>query len=118
MSSSTPVTRITPNETQARVAKSLRRRYWAECRFRFYGLVVVLFGIVFVVFLFGTIFFKGASSFRQSYIKVEVFYDPAIIAPNGGMPSAQDIANADYQAIIRAGLRKMFPQVEGRKDVR
>jgi len=118
MSSPTPVARITPKETQARVAKSLRRRYWAERRFRFYGLAAVLLGIVFVVFLFGTIFFKGASSFRQSYIKVEVFYDPAIIAPNGGMPSAQDIANADYQAIIRTGLRKLFPQVEGRKDIR
>jgi phosphate transport system permease protein len=110
--------RQTPKETQARVARSLRRRYWAERRFRFYGLAAVLLGIVFVVFLFGTIFFKGASSFRQSYIKVDVFYDPAIIAPNGGMPSAQDIANADYQAIIRAGLKAQFPQVESRKDVR
>jgi phosphate transport system permease protein len=115
---SAPAARRTPKETQERVAKSLRRRYWAERRFRMYGLGAVLLGIVFVVFLFGTIFFKGASSFRQSYVKVEVFYDPAIIAPNGGMPSAQDIANADYQSIIRAGLRKRFPQVESRKDVR
>jgi phosphate transport system permease protein len=114
----TPVARITPKETQERVAKSLRRRYWAERRFRFYGLAAVLLGIVFVVFLFGTIFFKGASSFRQSYVKVDVFYDPAILAPNGGMPSAQDLANADYQAIVRAGLRARFPQVESRKDVR
>jgi phosphate transport system permease protein len=112
------VARITPKQTQERVAKSLRRRYWAERRFRFYGLAAVLLGIVFVVFLFGTIFFKGASSFRQSYVKVDVFYDPAILAPNGGTPSAKDLADADYQAIVRAGLRARFPQVESRKDVR
>lgn len=109
--------RRTPKETQAQVARSLRRRYWAERRFRFYGLAAVLLGIVFVVFLFGTIFFKGASSFRQSYIKVEVFYDPAILDP-ANTHKAEDIRNADFQAIVRAGLKQLFPQVESRKDVR
>lgn len=115
----TPATpaRRTPKETQAQVARSLRRRYWAERRFRFYGLAAVLLGIVFVVFLFGTIFFKGASSFRQSYIKVEVFYDPAILDP-ANTHKAEDIRNADFQSIIRAGLKQLFPQVESRKDVR
>src|SRR3569833_2303585 len=109
--------RRTPQETQERVAKSLRRRYWAERRFRAYGLGAVLLGILFVVFLFGTIFFKGASSFRQSYIKVDVFYDPAIIDPSG-THKAEDIRNADFQAIVRAGLKQRFPQVESRKEVR
>src|SRR4051812_22995245 len=109
--------RRTPKETQEQVAKGLRRRYWAERRFRFYGLSAVLLGIVFVLFLFGTIFFKGASSFRQSYLKVDVFYDPAIIDPSG-THDAQAIRDADFQAIVRAGLKQRFPQVESRKDVR
>ncbi|MEJ0040660.1 MAG: phosphate ABC transporter permease PstA [Gammaproteobacteria bacterium] len=109
--------RRTPKETQARVALSLRRRYWSELRFRAYGLSAVLLGIVFVVFLFGTIFMKGASSFRQTYISLDVFYDPAIIDPNN-THKAEDIANADYQAIVRASLRARFPAVESRKDIR
>src|SRR5689334_23558280 len=109
--------RRTPKETQAQVARSLRRRYWAERRFRFYGMGAVLLGIVFVVFLFGTIFFKGASSFRQTYVKLDVFYDPAIIDPTNSH-KAEDIANADYQAIIRAAMKHRFPQVEGRKETR
>jgi phosphate transport system permease protein len=112
-----PSRRLTPKETQAQVAKGLRRRYWAERRFRFYGLSAVLLGIVFVLFLFGTIFLKGASSFRQSYLKVDVFYDPAIITPSGA-GKTEEIANADYAAIIRAGVRARFPQVESRKDIR
>ncbi len=113
----TPAARRTPKETQEQVAKGLRRRYWSERRFRFYGLSAVLLGIVFVVFLFGTIFFKGASSFRQSYIKVDVFYDPAILDPSNSH-KAEDIRGADFQAIVRAGLKQRFPQVESRKDVR
>jgi phosphate transport system permease protein len=107
----------TPQETQARVAKSLRRRYWAERRFQVYGMLAVFFGIVFVLFLFASIFVKGASSFRQSYVKLDVFYDPAIIDP-AGTRKLDDLRSADYQAIVRAAIRERFPQVEGRKNQR
>lgn len=111
------VSRRSPQETRARVAKSLRRRYWAEQRFRLYGMLAVFVGIAFVVFLFATIFMKGASVFRQSYVKLDVFYDPAIIDP-AGTRKPNDIRDADYQAIVRAALKERFPQVEGRKNVR
>src|SRR6185295_6673719 len=111
------VTALTPRETQARVARSLRRRYWAERRFRTYGLLAVCLGIVFVLFLFVTIFIKGASTFRQAYLKLDVFYDPQIIDPNGTR-KATEIAAADYAAIVRAALKTRFPQVEGRKPTR
>jgi len=107
----------TPQQTQELVAKSLRRRYWAERRFRFYGLAAVLLGIAFVLFLFVTIFSKGFSTFQQSYIKAEVFYDPAIIDPTGAR-NPEDLAAADYQAIVREAMRKRFPQVEGRGPTR
>src|SRR5262245_58013285 len=95
----TPVApRRTPQETQERVARSLKRRYWAERRFQFYGQAAVALGIVFVLFLFTSIFLKGASTFRQSYIKVDVFYDPAVIDPAGSR-KPEDIANADYQGL-------------------
>jgi phosphate transport system permease protein len=111
------VARRTPKETQERVARSLKRRYWAEKRFRMYGMAAVFLGIVFVLFLFATIITKGASTFRQSYVKLDVFYDPAIIDP-AGTRKAEDIANADYQAIVRAALKERFPNVEGRRDSR
>jgi phosphate transport system permease protein len=109
--------RRTPKETQVQVAKSLRRRYWAERRFQIYGMLAVFFGIVFVVFLFGSIFTKGISTFRQAYLKLDVFYDPAIIDP-AGTRKPEDIANADYQGIVRAALKDRFPQIEGRRDTR
>ena len=68
-------------QTRSLVEKSLRRRYWAERRFRFYGLGAVLLGVVFVVFLFGTIIAKGYSAFRQATVTLEVTFDPAVIDP-------------------------------------
>jgi phosphate transport system permease protein len=107
----------TAQETRDRVARSLRRRYWAERRFRAYGLLAVLFGIAFVVFLFATVIGKGASVFRQSYVQLEVLYDPAVIDPAGTKRPA-DLMAADYQALIRAALKERFPGVEGRKETR
>ncbi|MGA0799910.1 MAG: phosphate ABC transporter permease PstA [Steroidobacteraceae bacterium] len=103
--------------TQQQVRNSLARRYRAERRFRFYGLAAVSAGIAFVVFLFGTIFAQGRSVFQQSYVKLEVFYDPETLDPSGDR-NPDDLVVADYQALIRASLREEFPQVEGRRELR
>ena len=70
-----------------------------------------------VVFLFFTILSKGLSVFRQAYVQVEVFYDPAIIDPAGSRRQS-DLADADYQALIRSSLKQRFPAVEGRRETR
>ena len=74
-------------------------------------------GLAFVVFLFGTIFAQGLSVFQQSYVKVEIFYDPEIIDP-AGTRNPDDLVTADYQALVREALKARFPQVEGRRDLR
>jgi phosphate transport system permease protein len=107
----------TAAQTQEKVARSLRRRYWAERRFRAYGLTAVLLGIGFVVFLFTTIVGQGVSVFRQAYVQLEVFFDPQVIDPAGARNLA-DLAGADYQSLVRAALRERFPQVEGRRASR
>ena len=110
-------TNRTAGETQVLVTRSLARRYRAERRFRFYGLSAVVAGLAFVVFLFGTIFAQGLSVFQQSYVEVEIFYDPEIIDPSGTR-NPDDLVTADYQALVREALKARFPQVEGRRDLR
>src|SRR4249920_1969827 len=104
-------------ETRAQVDRSLRRRHWAEWRFRAYGLLAVLIGIVFVFFMFGTIFSKGYSAFQQAKLTLEVFYDPQVIDPEGKRDPAA-LASANYATLLRASLRELFPEVQERKDVR
>jgi len=109
--------RKTAQETQAIVERSLRRRYWAERRFRAYGLAAVVSGMAFLVYLFFVIFSNGIGAFRQAEVRVDVFYDPAVIDP-AGTRRTEDLQAADYQALIRAALKKKFPDVEGRAATR
>ncbi|MBS0613598.1 MAG: phosphate ABC transporter permease PstA [Proteobacteria bacterium] len=101
----------------ALVERSIKRRRRAESRFRWYGRLAVFLGIFFVVVLFANIIGKGYGSFRQSYIRLEVGYDPALVEPDGSA-SAQSLAQGDYQAVARAALRALFPEVEGRANLK
>ena len=105
--------RLSAGETQAIVARSIRRRYWAERRFRVYGLGAVIAGMAFLVYLFFVIFSNGLGAFRQTELRLEVFYDPAIIDP-AGTRKPEDLQSADYPAVVRAALKERFKDVEGR----
>ncbi len=99
------------------VARGLRSRYRAETRFRLYGMAAVSIGMAFLAILFVTIIGKGWSAFRQSYVQLEVFYEREPLDIDG-TGSAESLAQGDYAALIKAALRKVFPDVEGRANLR
>jgi phosphate transport system permease protein len=105
--------RATAKETQAIVARSIRRRYWAERRFRAYGFAAVAAGMASLVYLFFVIFSNGIGAFRQAQVRLDLFYDPAIIDA-AGTRKPDDLQAADYQSLIRTALKAKFPEVEGR----
>ncbi len=100
-----------------RVAKLLRRRHWAERRFRAYGLMAVLLSIAFIGFLFVSIIGKGYRAFEQTYIRINVEYNAEQIDPNGKR-LATDLADGNYAALIKASLRAQFPDVVERSEQR
>jgi phosphate transport system permease protein len=114
----TPAAAETPAQrTRRLVEASLRRRYRAERRFRLYGILAVIFGLGFVAFLFSSIISSGWTVWQQSYIQLEIHYDPEIIDPEGNRdPKAID--SADYSALVKAAMREAFPEVEGRSNLR
>ena len=67
--SNTNKPRHTPQETQAIVARGLKRRYWAERRFRSYGFVAIVAALTFLVYLFFVIFSNGLGAFRQAEVQ-------------------------------------------------
>src|SRR4249920_720795 len=99
------------------VARGIKGRYRAEMRFKLYGLAAVSLGMLFLAVLFISIISKGWSAFRQTYVQLEVFYDPALLDPDGTGSQAA-LAQADYSALLKASLRTLFPQVEGRPNLR
>lgn len=102
-------------QTTAAIRSSLKKRYARERRFQWYGRVAVLIGFVFLFILLSDIFIKGAPAFTQHYIKLEIHFDAEQLGVS--QPATPDeIANADYAAVIKSGLRKMFPDVTSLKE--
>ncbi|HLS97218.1 MAG: phosphate ABC transporter permease PstA [Porticoccaceae bacterium] len=100
-----------------RVARGLKRRYRAERRFRFYGLLAVAFGLLSVAVLFYDIISKGAGAFRQTYIELELHYDPDVLGVYDLGDDSQ-VALGDYSGVIRAALQQRFPEYGSRNDRR
>ena len=101
---------LSPEETRRRVDASLKRRYRTERLFRSYGLLSVLLGVAFLVVLFTTIIGNGYSAFRQTYVRLDIRFDPATIDPDGKRDSAA-LASADYELLVKDSLRSLFPDV-------
>jgi phosphate transport system permease protein len=91
------------------VNKGLAKRYRAEKRFRFYGLLSILASLGFLSFLFLSIISDGYTAFRQTHVKLTVNIDPAVFEESA-------IATADYGGLIKAALRNRFPDVGGRNE--
>jgi phosphate transport system permease protein len=93
------------------VNRGLAGRYRAERRFRLYGLCAIIASLLFLALLFLSIVGKGYPAFEQTFIRLDIFFDPSIL-------HQEALAGADYQALIKQSLRKMFPDVTGRRDKR
>jgi len=99
------------------VNAGLKRRRAAERRFRWYGLIAISLGLAFVVLMFANIIGKGYPAFWQTYIQVPIKFDAAVLDPDGNR-DPQTLANADYAALVRTGMRQLFPSVQGRLELR
>ena len=99
------------------VRGTLPRRRRAERRFRNLGRLAVLVGLAFLALMFVSIVAKGYPAFRQTWVKLPVFFDPQVIDPNG-TGDEEVIGAADYGALVKASVRSLFPDVGGRRERR
>jgi phosphate transport system permease protein len=93
------------------VNRGLGKRYRAEKRFRMYGLAAIIASLTFLSLLFISIISNGYTAFQQTYIKLDIFFDPAEL-------QKEALATANYSALIKKSLREMFPEVKGRREKR
>jgi phosphate transport system permease protein len=93
------------------VQQGLDKRYQAEKRFQRWGIAAIVVSLVFLAVLFVSIAAKGYTAFWQTFVQLEVYFDPAVF--NRG-----DLKTADYPALVKKSLRQQFPEAKGRKDKR
>ncbi|MCY4220411.1 MAG: phosphate ABC transporter permease PstA [Thiotrichales bacterium] len=103
--------------TSEAMARRLAKRRAAERRFRAYGIVAITLAILALATLFTSIVGNGYTAFQQTYIALEVTYDPEVL----GLGEARDpkaLSGANYPGLVKKTMRDMFPDVKGRKDKR
>jgi len=93
------------------VNRGLGRRYRAERRFRLYGLLAIIASLLFLSLLFVSIIGNGYSAFQQTFISLDVFFDPDIL-------QQESLATANYQGLVKKTLSTMFPEAKSRGDKR
>lgn len=91
------------------IGRRLKKRYQAEKRFKFYGLLAIFLSLSFLLLLFISIIGNGYSAFQQTEIRLDVYFDPALI-------DTDNLANANFPGLVKQTLLKMFPQVKSRTE--
>ncbi|MDF1592476.1 MAG: phosphate ABC transporter permease PstA [Desulfobacterales bacterium] len=106
-----PISDKLPNRAQQIVDRSLAKRYRAERCFKFYGISAIALSLMFLSLLFINIISKGYTAFQQTFVELDIFFDPGIL-------NQEALVKADYGAIVKNALQAMFPDVQGRADKR
>jgi phosphate transport system permease protein len=105
------------SQRQNRIQAGLSRRRRGDRVFRFAGLAAICIALAFLAVLFGSIFSKGYSAFRQTVVLLEVHIDPGVIDSRGSR-DVKSLSRADYGALVKATLRDAFPEVTTRRQKR
>jgi phosphate transport system permease protein len=98
-----------------RIQASLGKRYARERRFKWYGRIAILLGFAFLLTLLTDIVLKGYPAFTQHFVKVTIEFDADAMGLSSA-PTADDLYQADYGAVLKRSLRDMFPDVSGRSE--
>ena len=99
------------------IKKSLMKRHLAESRFKTYGILGIISATVFLIVILSTIFIEGKSAFKSTYIKLDVFFDPSIIDPDGTR-DIDEIRFANYRKVIKKSLKNYFPEVIEKEEMK
>jgi len=99
------------------VEKTLARRRAQEIRFQRVGIGAIFLGVLFVSFLFINIISNGYGAFKQAYIKLDVFFDPQVIDPQGER-EMEVLSQADYSSLWKQSVRELFPTLTSRNEKR
>jgi len=100
-----------------KIRNSLKRRSRSELRFRWYGRLAILVGLVAVLLLFVDIVGKGHGAFRTTHIQLEIDYDRELLGINN-LADQVELGMANWDALLKSSLRNQFPEVSGRRDKR
>lgn len=97
------------------VKASLNKRYRAEKRFRFYGILAITVSLSFLAFLLVSIIFRSIPAFTQTSLKLDINLDSGALGVSENA-TTEELKRANYSGVIKKSLLARFPDVKKRKD--
>jgi len=97
--------------------KKLRRRAWAEKRFRLYGVLALLFAGSVLLLLVSTIVSSGHTAFFSTGLSLDIELDPETIGISPPY-TEESLMHGSYYTTVKKGLNSLFPEVTGRGERR
>ncbi|WP_323782483.1 phosphate ABC transporter permease PstA [Thalassovita sp.] len=91
-----------------------RKRNAAERRFRTYGMMAVAIAILALFALLSSILYNGSSAFRQAFIVLDVYLDPAKLDKDGtrDVEKIAKVSTFGYAPLIAAAIERKFENPE------
>tara|TARA_R110002110_G_scaffold212290_11_gene425260 strand:+ start:2718 stop:4073 length:1356 start_codon:yes stop_codon:yes gene_type:complete len=87
-----------------------KARNASEARFRFFGVLAIAIAVLALVGLLTSIIYNGASAFKQTFIEMDIYLDPAVLDKKG-TGDLKDIAKVStfgYTPLIRGAFERAF----------
>ena len=100
-----------PRRTMDVINAGMEKRKKSEKRFQLLGQASILLAIGFLAMLLISISSKGYGAFQQTYIKLDVLV-------NADQIDSEKLNKGNYSALIKASIRSLFPDVDGRREKR
>jgi len=117
MSQSESVSGQSKSVADAERTRKVKKRYAAERRFKFYGLLAIALALGALTWLVVSITAQGYTAFVQTKVELNVYFDPQVIDPDGNR-DAKILSKANYAALYRKAIRQQFVDVKSRRDRR
>lgn len=116
---SSPLARLTagPRPSFEDTAALTAKRYRSEARLKALGIGALAIAMGLLGLLLFTIIGQGYPAFRQTYVKLDITFDPAEIDPQNTKDPAV-IGKANFAALVNNALEQVFPEATGRQDRR
>jgi phosphate transport system permease protein len=96
--------------------RRLKARYASEFRFKLCGIAAVVTAAFFLVLLLSTIVGQALPAFVSHQVTIPVDLSQDVLDPNNEGESA--LRRANYDAVVRNGIRSLYPFAESRDDQR
>jgi len=105
--------RAAPSSGKPRRDIGLKKRYAAERRFRLYGIGAIAISLLFLTLLLGSVITQGFSSFWQTTISLDIYWDEVLLDPQTeGEMTPELLQQVDYPLLVRQSLARHLGVVE------